>query len=77
MIVVETRKDWTTDRMDIKGGNIVYVYDNYTNGFFYYAHLKEVYVSVGDLVKPGTTLGIMGRTGQECIILHVRRHICI
>ncbi|MCB0726171.1 MAG: M23 family metallopeptidase [Ignavibacteriae bacterium] len=64
-IVVETRKDWTTDRMDIKGGNIVYVYDNYTNGLFYYAHLKEVYVNVGDFVKPGTELGIMGRTGAN------------
>ncbi len=64
-IVVETRKDWTADMMDIKGGNIVYVYDNFTNGFFYYAHLKEVYVSVGDFVKPGTSLGIMGRTGKN------------
>ena len=64
-IVVETRKNWTTDMMDIKGGNIVYVYDNYTNGFFYYAHFKEVYVNVGDMVEPGTPLGIMGRTGKN------------
>ncbi|MBK8551563.1 MAG: M23 family metallopeptidase [Ignavibacteria bacterium] len=64
-IVIETRKDWTTDRMDIKGGNIVYVYDNYTNGLFYYAHLKEVTVSVGDFVKPGTSLGTLGRTGKN------------
>ena len=33
----ETRTNWTTDMMDIRGGNIVYVYDNYTNGLFYYA----------------------------------------
>lgn len=64
-IVVETRKNWTPDMTDIKGGNIVYVYDNFTNGFFYYAHLKEVYVNVGDFVKPGTKLGIMGRTGKN------------
>lgn len=64
-VVVETRKNWTTDMMDIKGGNIVYVYDNFTNGFFYYAHFKEVYVNVGDIVKPGTSLGIMGRTGKN------------
>jgi hypothetical protein len=64
-IVVETRKNWTTERMDIKGGNIVYVYDNFTNGLFYYAHLKEVYVSVGDFVEPGTELGILGRTGAN------------
>ncbi len=64
-VVVETRKNWTTDMMDIKGGNIVYVYDNFSNGLFYYAHLQEVYVDVGDLVKPGTLLGTMGRTGKN------------
>lgn len=64
-IVVETRKIWTPEMTDIKGGNIVYVYDNYTNGLFYYAHLKEVFVDVGDLVKPGMPLGNMGRTGKN------------
>lgn len=64
-IVVETRKTWTPAMTDIKGGNIVYVYDNYTNGFFYYAHLKDVYVNIGDFVTPGTPLGTMGRTGKN------------
>lgn len=64
-IVVETRKNWTTDMMDIKGGNIVYVYDNYTDGLFYYAHLKEVEVNVGDFVYPGMVLGTLGRTGKN------------
>lgn len=64
-IVVETRKNWDNTMTDIKGGNIVYVYDNFTNGLFYYAHLKEVDVSVGDFVEPGTTLGIMGRSGKN------------
>jgi len=64
-IVVETRKNWDNTMTDIKGGNIVYVYDNFTNGFFYYAHMKEVYVNVGDFVQPGTSLGIMGRTGKN------------
>ncbi|MDQ3021707.1 MAG: M23 family metallopeptidase [Bacteroidota bacterium] len=64
-IVIETRKNWTTNMMDIKGGNIVYIYDNYTNGFFYYAHMNEVNVNVGDLVEPGTSLGTLGRTGKN------------
>ncbi len=64
-IIVETRKIWTPDMTDIKGGNIVYVYDNFTNGFFYYAHLKEVTVDIGDLVEPGTVLGTLGRTGKN------------
>lgn len=64
-IVIETRTNWDVSMSDIKGGNIVYVYDNYSNGFFYYAHLKDVYVKVGDFVKPGTSLGTMGRTGKN------------
>lgn len=64
-IVVETRTNWDPSMTDIKGGNIVYVYDNYSNGFFYYAHLKDVYVSVGDFVNPGKPLGTMGRTGKN------------
>jgi murein DD-endopeptidase MepM/ murein hydrolase activator NlpD len=64
-VVVETRKNWTPEMMDIKGGNIVYVYDNYSDGLFYYAHMNKVYVNVGDFVLPGTVLGIMGRTGKN------------
>ena len=64
-IVVETRKNWTPEMMYIKGGNIVYVYDDFTNGFFYYAHLDKVFVDVGDFVEPGMVLGTMGRTGQN------------
>lgn len=64
-IVVETRKNWTTNMMYIKGGNIVYVYDDFTDGFFYYAHLNRVFMNVGDLVEPGMVLGTMGRTGQN------------
>ena len=64
-IVVETRKNWTPEMMDIKGGNIVYVYDNFTDGLLYYAHLDKVFVNTGDFVEPGTELGTMGRTGKN------------
>jgi len=82
-VVVETRKNWDNTMMDIRGGNIVYVYDNYTNGLFYYAHLKDVKVNTGDFVKPGTVLGILGRTGKNAYpsrspthlhIMYVRSH---
>lgn len=64
-IVIETRTNWDNSMMDIRGGNIVYIYDNFSNGLFYYAHLKEVFVKPGDFVKPGTELGTMGRTGKN------------
>lgn len=76
-IVVETRKNWTTDMMDIKGGNIVYVYDNYTDGLFYYAHLKDVDVNVGDFVYPGMVLGTMGRTGKNAFPSRSPTHLHI
>jgi len=64
-IVIETRTNWTPQMMDSKGGNIVYIYDNYTDGLFYYAHLDKVFVKVGDFVEPGMVLGTMGRTGKN------------
>jgi len=76
-IVVETRKNWTTDMMDIKGGNIVYVYDNYTDGLFYYAHLKDVFVNVGDFVYPGMELGTLGRSGKNAFPSRSPTHLHI
>jgi peptidoglycan LD-endopeptidase LytH len=76
-IVVETRKNWTTQMMDIKGGNIVYVYDNLTDGLFYYAHMNQVEVNVGDFVQPGTVLGTMGRTGKNAYPTRSPTHLHI
>ena len=76
-IVVETRKNWNSNMMDIKGGNIVYVYDNYTDGLFYYAHLNEVNVNVGDFVSPGMVLGTMGRTGKNAFPSRSPTHLHI
>lgn len=64
-IVVETRKDWVPSMDTIKGGNIVYIFDNDTKSFFYYAHMDQVYVNVGDIVTPGFILGTLGRTGKN------------
>jgi hypothetical protein len=76
-IVVETRDNWTTEMMYQKGGNFVYVYDNYSNGFFYYAHLKDVLVKTGDMVKPGSVLGTMGRTGTNAYPKRSATHLHI
>lgn len=75
-IVVETRTGWTPD-IDTRGGNIVYVYDNFSNGFFYYAHMKDVLVSVGELVEPGSILGTMGRTGKNAFPKRSPTHLHI
>lgn len=76
-IVVETRKNWTAQMMDIKGGNIVYVYDNFSDGLFYYAHLDKIEVNVGDFVYPGMELGTMGRTGKNAFPSRSPTHLHI
>ncbi|MFA5403961.1 MAG: M23 family metallopeptidase [Ignavibacteria bacterium] len=76
-IVVETRKNWTSEMMDIKGGNIVYIYDNFTDALFYYAHMNKVEVSVGDFVYPGMILGTMGRTGKNAFPSRSPTHLHI
>lgn len=75
-LVVETRNDWTPD-METRGGNFVYVFDNFSQGLFYYAHMKDVYVSVGDFVVPGFVLGTMGRTGANAFPARSPTHLHI
>lgn len=75
-LVVEKRDNWTPD-MDTRGGNFVYVFDNFSQGLFYYAHLNDVYVNVGDFVVPGFVLGTMGRTGTNALPARSPTHLHI
>jgi hypothetical protein len=61
-IVVGKNTGWAPDN-PIRGGNYVWVYDMASDGLFYYAHMKDVAVELGALVKPGDILGTVGRTG--------------
>jgi len=63
-IVAGKNTGWQKDSI-LKGGNYVWVYDPCTQGLFYYAHLNDISVSLGDVVKPGTPLGTVGRTGRN------------
>ena len=47
----------------IRGGNYVWIYDPARNRYFYYAHLHQVSVKVGQIVSRGNRLGTVGRTG--------------
>jgi len=55
---------WTS-KSPLRGGNYLWVYDTATKGLFYYAHMKDITVNVGDVVRPGQALGTMGRTGKN------------
>ena len=61
-VVVSINGDWQPSS-PIRGGNYVWIYDPIKGRYFYYAHLKEIAVSVGQIVSRGDCLGKVGRTG--------------
>ncbi len=63
-IVVGKNTGWTPDN-PIRGGNYVWVYDMASDGLYYYAHMKDIAVELGTLVRPGDVLGTVGRTGKN------------
>ncbi|HEX2787101.1 MAG TPA: M23 family metallopeptidase [Ignavibacteria bacterium] len=62
-IVVSTKESWMLGDKS-KGGKFIWVYDPVTQSVFYYAHNNEIFVDVGDLVKPGDKIATVGRTGN-------------
>ena len=61
-VVVSVNGDWEPSS-SVRGGNYVWVYHPIKGRYFYYAHLREIAVSVGQVVSRGDRLGTVGRTG--------------
>lgn len=61
-IVVSVNLDWKPSS-PIRGGNYIWIYDPVKDRYYYYAHLNEVFVKVGQRVFKGERLGTVGRTG--------------
>jgi murein DD-endopeptidase MepM/ murein hydrolase activator NlpD len=61
-IVVSVNLHWEPSS-PIRGGNYVWVYDPIRSRYYYYAHLNEIFVRVGQVVSKGERLGTVGRTG--------------
>ncbi len=49
----------------LKGGKYIWVFDPRTDRFCYYAHLDRVDVKLGEEVRAGQFLGLLGRTGKN------------
>jgi len=49
----------------IRGGNYIRIYEPIKSRYYYYAHLNEIFVSVGQIVSKGDRLGTVGRTGVK------------
>lgn len=63
-VVVATASEWSV-RSDLRGGKYVYVFEPVTNSLLYYAHNREIFVKPGDVVKAGTVLASVGRSGKN------------
>ncbi|HPE58130.1 MAG TPA: M23 family metallopeptidase [Bacteroidales bacterium] len=61
-IVIAVENQWDT-LSDLRGGKYIWIYEPISNSLFYYAHNSEIFVHLGDLVKPGDTISTVGRTG--------------
>ena len=61
-VVVAVETGWDTSSIQ-RGGKYIWIYEPTTNCLFYYAHNNSVLVQIADIVKPGTVIATVGRTG--------------
>jgi murein DD-endopeptidase MepM/ murein hydrolase activator NlpD len=63
-IVVSVNLNWEPSS-PIRGGNFTWIYEPMRSRYYYYAHLNEIFVKVGQVVSKGERLGTVGRTGVK------------
>jgi len=73
-IVVSVNINWELSS-PVRGGNYIWVYDPRKSRYYYYAHLKEVFVEIGQRVAGGDRLGTVGRTGANAYLRRSPTHL--
>jgi len=73
-IVVSANLNWEPSS-PIRGGNYVWIYDPIKSRYYYYAHLNEIFVSVGQIVSKADRLGTLGRTGVKAYLKRSPTHL--
>lgn len=63
-IVVAREQEWQQGSA-LRGGKYLWIYDPANDLLVYYAHNDELFVKLGDMVKPGDQLAIVGRSGYN------------
>jgi hypothetical protein len=61
-VVIAVEHTWTTTS-NLRGGKYVYIYNPATKRIFYYAHCRNILVSLGDVIDKGQLIATVGRTG--------------
>lgn len=65
---------WQPDNI-LRSGNYVKLFDPESKAIFYYSHLDSVTVKIGQIVKAGDKVGIVGRTGRKAFRGKTHLHI--
>ena len=73
-IVVSANLNWEPSS-PIRGGNYVWIYDPIESRYYYYAHLNEIFVSVGQIVSKADRIGTLGRTGVKAYLKRSPTHL--
>lgn len=63
-IVIGKKTDWS-ENDDLRGGNYLMIYNPVMSRYYYYAHNDSILVNIGDIVKAGTPVATVGRTGRN------------
>jgi peptidoglycan LD-endopeptidase LytH len=63
-IIVTVNSDWEPSS-PIRGGKYIWIYDPIKSRYYYYAHLNEIFVKIGQIVSRGERVGTVGRTGKN------------
>lgn len=69
-MIVSTNDEWDLnnngvfDKGDVRGGKYISAYNPKINKYFIYSHLNDISVKIGDFVRKGQTIGLLGRTGS-------------
>jgi peptidoglycan LD-endopeptidase LytH len=61
-IVVALEREWA-EGSSLRGGKYIWIYDPANDLLVYYAHNGELFVELGEIVKPGDVLATVGRSG--------------
>lgn len=75
-VVVASAREWAIGS-ELRGGKYVYVFDPAANSLIYYAHNKEVFVKLGDIVTAGKVLATVGRSGKSANAARSPTHLHI
>ena len=63
-VVVAAHAAWNPES-GLRGGKYIAIFSPHEEKYYFYAHLSEVFVNPGDIVRGGQAIGSVGRTGKN------------